>query len=163
MVLEGKRIILRPFKKEDSVDYFKVSSEKSIKKYLPYASANTLKECDDLVNNYSTMDFINDFYFVIEEKQTHQIIGSLLAFRRLSTSLEICYLIGNEYRGKEYCVESLNIFIEYLKQHTIYKTLLFDVCKSNISSLTIMKKINAKIHEVSESSINYKYHIKSAK
>ena len=103
MVLKGNRITLRPFKEDDAKEYLKLSNDLEIKHYLPFASPDNLEECRELIENYSDLDFVNDFYFVIEHNKTNQIIGSLLSFRTLSFSLDTSYLIGENFRGKGSC------------------------------------------------------------
>ena len=144
MVLKGTRITLRKFKKEDANEYLAIVNEPAIKQYVPFASPDDLEECKELIENYSDLDFINDFYFIIEENKTHKIIGSLLSFRTFSFSFDLSYLIGKDYRGNGYVLEALNLFIDYLSKNTNYRLLEITIDNTNTAYQKIMEKLNAK-------------------
>lgn len=162
MVLKGDRIILRKFKKEDAEEYLKIANETAVKQYLSFASPDDLEECIELIENYSNLDFINDFYFVIEDRIIHQLIGALLCFRTTTYTLDTSYFIAKDYRGNGLILEALEVFIDYLSKNTVYKTLFFMINHNNLSSKRIMEKLGSKpnIHSVSSSS--FEYQIKSA-
>lgn len=162
MVLEGKRILLRRFKNEDVKEYFKIATDESMKKYLPYASPDDLEECIELIENYSNLDFINDFYLIIEDKDSHQMIGAILSFRTSALELDTSYFIGKDFRGNGFVIEALQVFIDYLSKNCIYKTLFFMIKNDNLPSTKIMEKLGAtKIQNIGTSS-SYQYQIKSA-
>lgn len=162
MVLEGKRIILRPFKKEDAKEYLEIANDSAIKKYLHFASPDTLEESIELLENYCSLDFINDFYFLIEEKSTHQLIGALLCFRTSTFMLDTSYFITKGYRGNGFILEALEVFIDYLSKNTLYDTLFFMINNRNLASKKIMEKLGAKITNATIRTSSYEYQIKSA-
>ncbi|MBR6504583.1 MAG: GNAT family N-acetyltransferase [Clostridia bacterium] len=162
MVLKGERILLRPFKKEDAEEYFKIANDTIIKKYIPFASPDTIEECTELIDNYINLDFINDFYFVIEDLHTHQLIGAVLCFRTTSFTLDTSYFIAKNYRGNGFILETLEVFIDYLSKNTSYKTLFFMIKKDNLASKKIMKKLGSKIINATIHTSSYEYRIKSA-
>ena len=163
MVLNGERILLRPFKEDDAEEYLNLANEETIKQYLPFASPDNLEECIELIDNYSDLDFINDFYFVIEDKSTHRLIGALLCFRTSSFMLDTSYFIGKEFRGNGLALEVLEVFINYLSKNTVYKTLFFMINNRNLSSKKIMEKLGSKIINKTTRTSSYGYQIKSAK
>ena len=162
MVLQGNRIILRKFKKEDAKGYLKIANDIAIKQYLPFASPDTLEETIELIENYCDLDFVNDFYFIIEDKSNHQLIGALLCFRTTMYTLDTSYFIAKDYRGNGLILEALKVFIDYLSKNTVYKTLFFMISHNNLASKRIMEKLGSQpnIHSISSSS--YEYQIKSA-
>lgn len=163
MVLEGKRIILRPFKKEDSKEYLKLVNDVAIKQYLSFASPDTLEESIELLENYCEVDFVNDFYFVIEDTKTHQLIGALLCFRTSTFILDTSYFIAKDYRGNGFVIEALKVFIDYLSKNTAYNTLFFMINNKNLTSKKIMQKLGSEKISESKHSSSYEYQIKSAK
>lgn len=164
MVLQGNRILLRKFKKEDAEEYFKISNETGVHKYLPYASPQDLAESKELMENYITYDFINDFYFVIEEISTHRMIGSLTSYRTTSIALNVSSFIGKDFRKNGFGLEALNLFIDYLSKNTNYKSLVFTIHDGNEASLKVMQKIGAKKFQINtlDNTSSYEYQIKSA-
>jgi len=163
MVLKGDRILLRPFKKEDVTAYLSITNDLEIKKFLPFTSPDNLGECIELIENYYNLDFINDFYFAIEELETHQLIGGLLSFRTTTFVLDTSYFIAKDYRGNGLILEALQVFINYLSENTVYKTLFFMINHNNLSSKRIMEKLGAHPNIHSTSTSSFEYQIKSAK
>jgi len=163
MVLQGDRIILRKFKKEDAEEYLAIANEIEIKKFLPFASPDNLEECVELIENYCDLDFVNDFYFILEDKSTHHLIGALLCFRTTTFTLDTSYFISKDYRGNGFILEALKVFIYYLSKNTVYKTLFFMINNKNLASKKIMQKLGSKVINESIQTSSYEYQIKSAK
>jgi len=163
MVLEGKRISLRKFTKEDTYEYLRATDDFAIKRYVPFAHPNNLDESEELIKTYSTVDFKNDFYFLIVDNQSQKMLGSLLCFKSSSNTLNVSYLIFPNFRGKGFCLEALFIFINYISKNTNYKLLEFSVRSGNKASKKVMKKLRAKKVGQKDTLFFYKYHIKSAK
>lgn len=162
MVLKGDRVILRKFRKEDAEEYLKIANETAIKQYLQFASPDNFEECMELIENYSDLDFINDFYFVIEDRTTHQLIGALLCFRTSTFMLDTSYFIAKDYRGNGFILEALKVFIDYLSKNTVYETLFFMINNRNLASKKIMQKLGSKIINETTRTSSYEYQIKSA-
>jgi len=162
MVLEGTRIILREFRKEDKENYLKIANESSIKKYVPFSSPDNLKECAELMKYYSNMDFVNDFYFLIEDKITHQLVGALLCYRTETFALDVSYFIAKDFRGNGLILEALKLLGSYLLEQTVYKTMFFMIKKDNLPSIKVMEKLGAQILYNLDLTLYFRYQIKSA-
>lgn len=163
MVLQGKRIILRKFQIGDAREYLKLTNDYSIRRYVPFACPDDLNESIELLENYSNVDFKNDFYFLITDKKTKKIIGCLQSFKTTSNTLDTTYFIFPDYRGKGYCLEALKVFINYISTHTNYSLLEFTIRKNNKSSQKIMKKLSVQKAKENKNCFFYQYQIKSAK
>lgn len=145
LLLCSERIVLRQFFKEDVESYYSIAHDPLVQLYVPYAYTETIGEALDLLENYETYDFVNDFYFAICDAKTEKLVGALLAFRTFSRILEVCYFVGQEHRGNEYCLEALHLFVDYLEKHTSYTSLFFDVRQDNVASRKIMQKLGLSV------------------
>lgn len=155
VVLQSEEILLRRFSMEDVDDYYQVAHDPLVKQFVQYAHVETKGEAIELLSNYKTYDFVNDFYFAICDAKSGKIIGALLAFRTFSRILEVCYFIGSQYRGNGFCLKALQLFIDYLESNTPYSILFFNVRSDNIPSRNIMRKLGISIESDKQEYFRY--------
>lgn len=116
VTLETERLILRKFKIEDAENmYNNWASDPEVCKYLSWNYHKDVEETKEIVkmwiNNYE-----NNFYqWVVELKETHEIIGSIGAVnvREKDLNVEIGYCYGKKYWNKGYGSEALKKIIEF--------------------------------------------------
>lgn len=139
-IIESERLLLRKFTLNDAKDFYKIIRDRKIKRYVPIACLKTLKETQETINNYySHCDCMQDFYLVIEDKQSHKIIGAIFAFGLLaSKTFEMDILIAKRQRRKGYMTEALLAFISNLPKGS---ELFFVVDKTNKASLKTVSKL----------------------
>lgn len=153
MVIETKRLILRPFQLEDAPAYFKITQDDAIRKFVPYASPSTLEEAiQDIRVYYSNGDFVHDFYLIIEVRETHTVVGALIVTQDINGEFSMSLVMGVNHRMKGYMLEALNGFIANMPSGA---TLSFLVEKQNSASLELMSKL-----DVIETEYNSKKHRK---
>lgn len=139
MVIETKRLILRPFTVQDAEIYYEITREKDIQKFVPFACPTSLEETkNDIKLYYANGDFIHDFYFILEEKSLHQVIGAMIITQNFKKELDMSLLIASRYRKNGYMLEAIKGFISYIPTST---TLLFIVENQNTSSLALMSHL----------------------
>lgn len=141
MLIETSRLILRPFTLTDAEEYFVLTRDDQIAKYLEGAFFSTLEKIKDVIKeSYSVCDFDKDFYLLIEEKFTHNIIGAIIVtYDSIHNSYDVSYLIGKNYRRNGYLKEAFYSFIEKMPSNGI--PLSFVVRKDNIASLEFIRNI----------------------
>ena len=115
--LETDRLILRKFKLGDEIQIFKnLRSDSNTSQYVGWDTdkdiSQTLeyvKECIEEANN-------NGFHWVVEIKDTHELIGDISVFeiRKKHLNCEIGYSFGSKFWGKGYATEALKCILEYL-------------------------------------------------
>lgn len=139
-VIESERLLLRKFKLEDAEDFYKMTRNRAIKKYVPVANMENLKQTIKTINEYySYCDCVQNFYLVIEDKISHKIIGAIFAFGLLaSNKFEMNILIARKHRKKGYMTEALLSFISSLPKGS---ELFFVVDKKNTASLRTVSKL----------------------
>ena len=138
--IETSRLILRPFKLADAKSYYNITRDPQIKKYVSYACPDSISEAKESIKScYSQADFKRDFYFVIEEKKSGNIVGSLsLTQNFFMDYYEICYFISNSYRRKGYMEEVLTNFLESISSK---EKIVFVIKDDNIPSLNLIQKL----------------------
>ena len=161
MLIETTRLILRPFSLKDAEEYFFLTRDDQIARYLEGCFFPTLNEIQEAIkDSYSVCDFEKDFYLIIEEKLSHTIIGALIiTYNNHLESYDTTYLIGKAYRKKGYLKEAFYAFLKEMPSNG--KPLTFIVRKDNTASLNFIRNIpkirNQKLN--GEASLFYKQFI----
>ncbi len=150
-VVESERIRLRKFQPDDVMNYYKMTRDPAIQKYVPYACDETIEETAESVAIYCNGDFINDFYIVIEEKSTKQMIGAIFANRMTKDSTkEVSIMTSAQFRKKGVMKEAIKLFISSLPPRT---KLSFSIESSNIASIKTVTSIENIIEILSYSDL----------
>ena len=146
--IQTPRLILRPFTLADAKDYYKITRDPDIKKYVSYACPDSLSETiENIKSCYSQADFERDFYLVIEERRTGKIIGALSLTENFTMEYyEVCYFIDKKNRRSGYMKEALSYFLNSISTE---EKIVFVINETNLSSLNLMKKF-ANIEDVTK-------------
>lgn len=143
--LKTDRLILRPFELADADSYYAMTRDKDIREYVPNACEDSIEEMTrDILIYYMNGDFVHDYYLVIESKETHQMIGALIATQNQNAELEVCIMIAKDQRRKGYITEATKAFIEALPSKTC---LMWEIRSDNVASLQSVSKIQG-VYEV---------------
>lgn len=148
MIIETKRLILRPFRMEDLDEYFSLIADEDIRKYVySYTKISSKEDLSELVSVYAQGDFTNDFYYVICNKVTNNIIGAIIAVKNPNCILDVSYLIGKSFRNRGYLKEAFMGFINFLLNSDFFYSRLELITENdNLVSQHIIKSCGGKIH-----------------
>lgn len=139
MVIEGRGILLRPFTLNDVNEFYLIAHDKAVKEFVPYAYCATRRKAKELVANYVTYDFKNDFYYAICNATDGKMIGAIMAYRiPNSQCLDVSGFIGANYRRKGYMLAATMLFIDAIAKNTKLECLRFTVSPYNQPSMSIM-------------------------
>lgn len=139
MIINTNRLILRPFALEDAEIYFQITRDKYIQEFVPFACPDTLEETKSNIQlYYAKGDFVNDFYFILEEKKSHEIIGALIITKNISNEYDMSLLIASHHRKNGFMLEAIKGFISTIPEGT---TLMFLIATHNTSSLALMNHL----------------------
>ncbi len=140
MTIETTRLRLRLFEILDAEWLFSVTRNDEVHKYLLGAYNHSLDQAVDcIINYYSKGDCIHDFYFVIENKETHEYIGFLIITQNFEGEFEVAMFTSKEYWRRGYMIEALWAFVQQIPK---YSTLKFVVNRQNEVSLKTLQKLN---------------------
>lgn len=152
MNIETTRLILRPFRMEDLDEYFSLITDEDIRKYVySYTRISSKEDLSELVSVYAQGDFTNDFYYVICDKVTNNIIGAIIAVKNPNCILDVSYLIGKSFRNRGYLKEALLGFINFLLNSDFFYSQLELVTENdNLVSQHIIEFCGGKPYRVSK-------------
>ncbi len=109
-ILETKRLILRPFEKEDAEAVFECwESDSDVAKYMFWTSHNDIEKTKEWIKFELGQIEKNDWYrFALVLKETNELIGTALIYYEEEVSCwEIGYNLGKIYWGKCYITEAM--------------------------------------------------------
>ena len=140
-LVESERLLLRQFKLTDVGEYHKMTRDPLIQQYVSFACENTLEETYEAFELcYSVENNPYDFYLILEDKTSHEIIGAIIstAIKTTPLILDVCILTDAMHRQKGYMFEALLAFKNAIPAGT---ELLFAIKKENQASLKTVTKL----------------------
>lgn len=135
---ESERLLLRSFKLSDAKAYYKMTRDKSIQDFVPYANIKSLKESVECIKYFAGKDNSDNIYIALEEKDSGKLIGAIFATRTIGHSFDMNILIDINSRKKGYMSEALLSFIPTMPQNS---ELIFVVDKCNEASFHTVSKL----------------------
>ncbi len=144
IVIETNRLILRKPKISDADVLLKVLSDRKIKKYTLGLYYSKLEDLISALKIYMSYDYIRDFFFVIETKDSNSIIGVIEGYSDPSNIFRVSYACKKQERGKGYITEATKAFIDHLYHNSNLNYISFSISRKNKASNKVMKKLNIK-------------------
>lgn len=134
-----KRLRVSPIQREDIPDYFEITRNPAIERYVPYACPSSLEESyEDYEKYYKNQDLEKDFYLIMRTLDTNEAVGGLIVNKNMENELDISMFMGSKFEHKGYMHETLLGFIDYMPDGTVLK---FLVERDNTSSLNLVKHL----------------------
>lgn len=155
-IVESERLLIRPFKKTDAKEYYEMTTDSLIRSYVPFAFEESYEATYEMIDNYySHGDCVYDFYLVLEEKETHKIIGAIIAtaIRTYPLSLDVCILTDAAHRKQGFMFEALIAFKDALPKST---ELIFVIDRTNEASIKTITKLPGIVEKPLESPLKKK-------
>lgn len=145
--LETNRLLLRKFKYDDVEGmYNNWATDKECCKYLSWDVHKNIEETKEILNKWIEQYNDNSYHWVVELKDTKEIIGSISIIKNHIKDLycELAYCYGSKYWNKGYATEALRRVIEYLLIECNYNLIEADHVIENIASGKVMEKAGMK-------------------
>lgn len=139
ILAESERLLLRKFIRSDAKAYYQITRDPKTQDFVPYANIKSLRDSTTCMKQFECGDFTNNFYVVLEEKDSKKMIGAIFATRTLLNSFDMNILIDATYRRKGYMSEALSTFISSVIPNG--SELIFVVDKTNIASYHTVTKL----------------------
>jgi len=145
MILDTKRLIIRPIEPADKEAVFSYRSQREVNKYQGFIP-ETLSDVERFIAN--TAKEINTpgtwFQLVLILKETGALIGDIgLHFSEADSqpdTVEIGYTLDSACHGNGYATEALTAIIEYLKTALGKKTFTASVDPENAPSIRVLER-----------------------
>lgn len=136
-----ERLRLTNFKFKDAQEFYRITQDSAIVKYMPYVYEYNVKGIRKTIKEtYVKADFVRDYYIKIVEKKTKQMVGAIIAITNHEGKLELSVMIGEDYRKKGYMYEALREFYCALKERRI-KEVVVMIHKDNKASNQLFEKL----------------------
>ena len=120
MVIETKRLILRPFQENDAADVFEYLEKPAVNCFASM-KLNSLEEAKTAVKERARE---TEYYFAIVLKDTGKVIGEIDAYPEAGEphadddvprdTFSPCWMLNKEYQGQGYAYEAAHAFFDYL-------------------------------------------------
>ena len=115
--IETERLILRKFDISDAPGmFYGWSSDENVTKYVSWNAHTDIAETVDIIENWIKRYDANSYNWVVELKNTHELIGNISAISvsKKHHNCEIGYCYGSKYWNRGYATEALKAVIHYL-------------------------------------------------
>ena len=145
--LETERLILRKFTMEDVEETFNNwASDKKTTTYLAWEAHKNLDETKENICNWIKEYENGSYNWVVETKDTHEIIGNICEQGKNLKHKVIClgYWYGSKYWNKGYATEALKRVIEYLLIEKDFYLVEANHRSTNVASGKVMQKAGMK-------------------
>lgn len=137
-LIESDRLRLRKFTLLDAEDFYQMTQDDAIQEYTSYAACTSIEDAEEKISDsYIHGNLTQDFYLVIEEKDTGVMVGAIIATTSIKNNIEVSILIHKDHRCKGYITEALPAFFKLVPKG---KSLYFCVDARNEASLKTIKK-----------------------
>lgn len=146
-MLETDRLILRPVEDSDLDDLFNNwSSDLITTKYLTLKTHTSKKQTEKFIENLKKSCENNDFQWVIEYKENHQVIGVISGTHSYKYKcIELGYSISNKYFNNGFMTEALKKISDYLLYDLNYNVIEAIIPSKNIASIKVAQNIGMKL------------------
>ena len=146
-LLNSERLLLRALEPEDLVFFYNIENDTSL-----WSSSNTTVPYSKFLLKYYLENTKGDLFsdkelrLVVECKETRQPIGmiDLYDFNAFHHRAEVGVVILEEYRGKGYGSEALDLLVNYVFRFLMLHQLYAYVDSKNESSMALFSKVGFK-------------------
>lgn len=142
VVIETNRLVLRAMNINDTHAIFlNINNDKEVLKY--FVDRYIEKESDMVLDKVIKYCLDNQrYFFAIELKDTHEVIGTILQCSGASpvfNTTEIGYAIGRKYWNNGYATEALKAMINFIFSRGIHKVVVSHIIGNDASKRVIQK------------------------
>ncbi|HBT19683.1 MAG TPA: GNAT family N-acetyltransferase [Clostridiaceae bacterium] len=113
MMLETKRLVMRPFEEKDLQDFHEYAKDPKVGPPAGWKTHATLEESKDILGNFMAGDEV----FALVEKASGKVVGSLGLHedrkREYKGAKMVGYVLSSRYWGKGYMPEALEGLLAY--------------------------------------------------
>ena len=149
MIIQTKRLVIRPFEEKDKQWYYNLTGDEEFKTRLPGLIVEDFNAASKDVDVFKKADFIKDFYLVIEDKNQNPI-GIVVAVSMSNIVIDVSYFLEKRYRNNGFMSEEINEFVKAVRKKYPSYVFEFQIAKDNFKSLNVVKRLGASIEFVNQ-------------
>lgn len=141
-MLKGKKITLRPLKIEDAKHTLELRYDVEANKALiAYPFPVNIENEIEWIENLYPKGVREYIYFAIEENSSKNFVGylSLQKINYINRNGNFGVIILKKFRGKDYSVEAMKIFFNYIFDQINLRKIKLEVLKENAKAIKIYK------------------------
>ena len=144
MILETKRLIIRPVTRDDKDDMFEYRSDRETNKYQGWIPT-TVSDVETFIGKISKQ--INEpgtwFQFVFIEKESKKIVGDLGIhfFDNENKQVEVGCTVKKDFQNKGYATETVKRVIDYLFNELSKHRIITSIDPDNKNSIRLVERI----------------------
>ena len=145
--IKTDRLVLRQPQESDKDLLFSLLNDPKVQEFLTHIYCENASDIDEFITLSHLSDFESDFCFILENKESKEIIGLIEAYVTSDKILCISYVIKESARGNGFICEALKEFIIYIflkKLNILFVE--FSIRNDNNSSMNIMRKLNIPLY-----------------
>ena len=87
-LIESDRLRLRKFTLLDAEDFYQMTQDDAIQEYTSYAACTSIEDAEEKISDsYIHGNLTQDFYLVIEEKDTGAMVGAIIATTSIKNNI----------------------------------------------------------------------------
>ena len=108
MLIETKRLILRPIYESDALDIYEYAKNENVGKYAGFKPHESVDETKSVINDVLKVDNLAIVY-----KENNKVIGTLGLHEKLDKIFELGYSLSEPYWHKGLMSEAVKAYIDY--------------------------------------------------
>ena len=144
MIIETKRLILRPFTERDAEDLLEYLHEPQVHCFF----SMKLETIEDARKSAVERARDPELYFAIKLKESGKVIGEIFAHAENTgpegerkDTYSPCWMLNQEYQGKGYMYEAANAYFDYLFDHMGVRRVYLYTEDYNLSCQKLSEKL----------------------
>lgn len=137
--LETERLYLRPVTLKDIDDFYEISSDPEVVRYLSYERHKNKQDTACVIANYYMKHPLGKYG--IELKETGKLIGTIDLRIRSEEVGEVGYQLGSRYHRQGYMSEAVEKILELAFCEVKLRRVIAMCMPENIASQSLLKKV----------------------
>lgn len=154
MVIETKRLILRPFLETDAADVYEYLREPAVSCF----ASMKLRSLDEALTEMRNRQGETEYYFAITLKDSDKVIREIDAYPEAGEphaggnaardTFSPCWILNESYQGEGYAYEAAQAFFEYLFSQKGARRIYAYTEDYNLSSQHLCEKLGMRREDV---------------
>ena len=147
IIMETKRLRLRPLREEDASVFFEVWSDPESVRYFSFPPLKGIEQAQArIADKLQASSYGKSVIFVIESKDSGEVLGDcgMHNGEPICQRAEIGYCLARRHWGKGYMTEAIDALIEYGFKKAGLRRIEADIDPRNLPSILLVERLGFK-------------------